>query len=59
MALAQQLGDTVAINVVTTHALEEAIPTATVIRTAVGELNVVQGVIAHDAVLGKWRHYHP
>lgn len=52
MALAQQPGDVVAINVVTTHALEEAIPSATVIRTAVGEMNVVQGVIAHDAVLG-------
>ena len=52
MALAQRPGDTIALNVVTTHALEEAIPTATVVRTAVGEMNVVAGTIAHNAVLG-------
>lgn len=52
MALAQRPGDTIALNVVTTHALEEAIPTATVVRTAVGEMNVVRGTIAHHAVLG-------
>lgn len=39
-------------NVVTTHALEDALPQARVVRTAVGEMNVVNGVVAHDALLG-------
>ena len=52
MALAQQEGDTIALNVVTTHALDEALPHAKIVRTAVGEMNVVAGAIAHDAVLG-------
>jgi phosphomannomutase len=52
MALARRHGDRVAVNVVTTHALEEALPQATVIRTAVGEMNVVRGALEHDAVLG-------
>ncbi len=52
MAMARNEGDTVAVNVVTTHALEGAIPHATVVRTAVGEMNVVNGALAHGAVLG-------
>ncbi|GAP62280.1 phosphomannomutase [Ardenticatena maritima] len=39
-------------NVVTTHALEDVLPNARVVRTAVGEMNVVNGVVAHEAVLG-------
>ncbi|MGH2544677.1 MAG: hypothetical protein ACRDIB_17940, partial [Ardenticatenaceae bacterium] len=52
LALAQDEGERVVINVVTTHALEEALPRARVIRTAVGEMNVVQGTIEAGAVLG-------
>ncbi len=52
MAMARAAGDTVVTTAVTTHALEEMLPHATVVRTAVGEMNVVNGVLAHDAVLG-------
>ena len=52
MALAQEEGDTIALNVVTTHALDEALPYPKLERTAVREMNVVAGAIAHDAVLG-------
>lgn len=41
----------VVVNVVTTHAIDEVLDT-TVHRTAVGEMNVVDGVLATDAVLG-------
>lgn len=40
------------VNVVTTHALDEAFPDVAIHRTAVGEMNVVDGVVAHDAILG-------
>lgn len=51
-ALARREGDTVVANVVTTHALEEALPGCRVVRTAVGEMNVVQGILEHGAMLG-------
>lgn len=44
--LAARAGDTIVVNVVTTHALEEAFPHAEIRRTAVGEMNVVNGVLA-------------
>lgn len=44
--LAAGAGETVVVNVVTTHAIEDAFPGATVIRTAVGEMNVVDGLCA-------------
>ena len=47
-----QRGDRVVANVVTTHALEGALPGIEVIRSAVGEMNVVNAVLAHHAVLG-------
>lgn len=43
--LAAGAGDTIVVNVVTTHALDEAFPEAEVRRTAVGEMNVVNGVL--------------
>ncbi|MDQ4075552.1 MAG: hypothetical protein M3220_04810 [Chloroflexota bacterium] len=52
MARARNEGERVAVNVVTTHALEETLPHAVVVRTAVGEMNVVQGAIESGAVLG-------
>lgn len=42
----------VVVNVVTTHALEDALPHVPVHRTPVGEMHVVNGVLATDAVLG-------
>lgn len=39
------------VNVVTTHALEDVI-VAPVIRTPVGEMNVMEGVLKHGALLG-------
>lgn len=52
LALARRDGDAVVVNVVTTHALEDALPQARVFRTAVGEMNVVAGTLQHGAVLG-------
>jgi phosphomannomutase len=52
LALARRQGDCVVANVVTTHALDEALPHTTVYRTAVGEMNVVAGTLQHGAVLG-------
>lgn len=46
-----QPGDRVVTNVVTTHALEDALDGVDVVRTAVGELNVVAGMVAVDAVI--------
>ncbi|APB33267.1 phosphoglucosamine mutase [Gloeomargarita lithophora Alchichica-D10] len=43
---------TVVVNTVTTHALESAQPGVKIIRTAVGEMNVVAGVQQHQAILG-------
>ncbi len=40
------------VNVVTTHAIEEMFPHVPVHRTPVGEMNVVNGVVEHGAVLG-------
>lgn len=51
MALAREAGQTVVVNAVTTHAVEEAVPQARVVRTRVGERNVVAGALAHSAVL--------
>ncbi len=42
----------VVVNVVTTHALEEMFPHVPVLRTPVGEMNVVNGVVEAGAVLG-------
>lgn len=42
---------TLVVNVVTTHAIEDVV-LATVIRTPVGEMNVVEGVLKHGALLG-------
>lgn len=52
MGLARRTGDTVVVNVVTTHALEELLPRAKIIRTAVGEMNVVQAIQNHHALVG-------
>lgn len=43
--LATGSGNTVVVNVVTTHALEEAFPEVEIRRTAVGEMNVVNGLL--------------
>ncbi|HYN90026.1 MAG TPA: hypothetical protein VER55_15945 [Ardenticatenaceae bacterium] len=53
--LAAGAGDTVVVNIVTTHAIEEAFPQARVLRTAVGEMNVVAGVLSvpHPALGGE------
>ncbi|MDQ7030060.1 MAG: phosphoglucosamine mutase [Ardenticatenia bacterium] len=42
----------IVVNVVTTHAVEEMFPHVPVHRTPVGEMNVVNGVVQHGAVLG-------
>lgn len=51
MARARTAGDVVVANVVTTHALEGALPHVQVVRSAVGEMNVVRGALEHNAVL--------
>jgi phosphomannomutase len=45
-------GDTVVTNTVTTHALEDYLLDVKVVRTAVGELNIVAGIVASQAVIG-------
>jgi phosphomannomutase len=52
LSLARRNSDCVVVNVVTTHALEDALPNIRVFRTAVGEMNVVAGTMQHGAVLG-------
>jgi phosphomannomutase len=53
--LAAGAGQTVVVNLVTTHAIEDAFPQAEVRRTAVGEMNVVDGVCeaSHPALGGE------
>ncbi|MBF2097620.1 MAG: phosphoglucosamine mutase [Gloeomargaritaceae cyanobacterium C42_A2020_066] len=48
----RQTAGPVVVNVVTTHALDEAIDGTPVYRTAVGEMNVVQGLQTHQGVFG-------
>lgn len=50
--LAHHPEGTVVVNTVTTHALESAYPGVNLIRTAVGEMNVVAGIQQHQAILG-------
>ncbi|HBY92515.1 MAG TPA: hypothetical protein DEP84_00895, partial [Chloroflexi bacterium] len=51
--LAAGAGDTVVVNVVTTHAIDEAFLEAEIWRTAVGEMNVVNGLLeAYRPALG-------
>nr|MBA3532400.1 phosphoglucosamine mutase [Ardenticatenales bacterium] len=52
LALVRNPGETVVVNTVTTHAIEEALPGTTIVRTAVGEMNVVHSTVAHRALLG-------
>ncbi len=50
--LSRHPNGTLVVNAVTTHALEAAYPGVNIVRTAVGEMPVVAGVQAHQAILG-------
>ncbi len=50
--LSRHPNGTLVVNTVTTHALEAAYPGVKIVRTAVGEMNVVAGVQTHQAILG-------